>query len=277
MKNEHKIFSLLASLLLFGCFSNEPSDAQHSSETTVSYPDPYDDPNIDEGYLEKNLCMVFEDLRFVKGKGGKNDHVFIVKEGMIDKHKSYPKKEIALTSFQSVVGWSLFDAMGTIGIPSFRGRYDEDPSLTYVISPEAYATIYIEKNELGEWIVSSYKTFDESEFSKDFGRDYNSPDVQRNAYVPSFERIRSIPMGMLFDDVLFILGRPGNAGTYHGSPSRDDPNGAWNLNLKNQWVEISARWIGSDYPAFEIENCQNGNTSYFGVVRVYISGYMKGI
>ena len=121
--------------------------------------------------------MVFEDLRFVKGEGGKSDHAFAMKDGKVAEHRSYERKERSLSDFQTIVGSPLFDAMETIGIPSFRGRYDEGPSLTYVISPESYATIYIEKNPESRWTVSSLKTFDEQGFSEDFEKksEYTSP------------------------------------------------------------------------------------------------------
>lgn len=265
--------SLIALLSLAGCISN--TDMSHpSSQSSVSYADPYEDPSITEEYLEQSLCMVFEDLRFVKGEGGRNDHAFAMKDGKVSEHRSYERKEKSLLDFQAVVGSPLFDAMETIGIPSFRGRYDEGPSLTYVISPESYATVYIEKNNDSKWTVSSLKTFDEQGFSEDFGRQYDSTDVQKRSYIPSYERVRAIPMGMLFDDVLFVLGRP-RGGTYHGLPSSKDPGGVWDLDYKKQWVEISVRWVGSDYPAFEKANCPTGYSYYFGVCRVYIQNYLQ--
>lgn len=264
---------LVALYSLPGCYSKQGASLS-SSESSLSYADPYDDPDLTEDCLEQNLCMVFEDLRFIKGENGKNDHAFVIKDSKIVEHRSYKKKEKSLSVFQSVVGTPLFEAMETIGIPSFRGRYDEDPSLTYVISPEAYATIYIEKNTEGKWAVSSLKTFNEEEFSEDFGRSYGYTNVQMTNYVPSYERIRSIQMGMLFDDALFILGRP-EGGVYHGLPSIKNPGGNWYLNLNNQWAEISARWIDADFPAYEKGNCPTGYLSYFGVCRVYIYNYYK--
>ena len=269
-----RAFIILAAFFsLTGCIS-DPAASLSSFESSLSYSDPYDDPDLTEEYLEKNLCMVFKDLRFIKGEKGKNDHAFVIKDGKVAEHRSYGRKEKTLSLFQPVVGLSLFEAMETIGIPSFRGRYDEDPSLTYVISPEAYVTIYIEKNIEGKWAVSSLKTFDEKEFSEDFGRSYTSDNVQKANYVPSYERVRSIQMGMLFDNVLFILGRP-SRGTYHGFPSKQNPGGSWNLELRKHWVDISARWVGSDYPAFEKDNCPKGYSSYFGVCRVYIPYYLS--
>ena len=125
--------SLIALLSLAGCISN--TDMSHpSSQSSVSYADPYEDPSITEEYLEQSLCMVFEDLRFVKGEGGRNDHAFAMKNGKVSEHRSYERKERSLSDFQAVVGSPLFDAMETIGIPSFRGRYDEGPTLTYVMT-----------------------------------------------------------------------------------------------------------------------------------------------
>ncbi len=270
MKTGRRLIPLILIIVpLSGCFLDENSSS-FSFEVGSSYVDQFDDPNLTEGFLEENLCMIFEDLRFIKGKHGGNDHAYVVKDGKIIEHRSYVKKKESLTDFQSIIGLSLFDAMNSVGIPSFRGRYDEDCSLTYVISAEEYATIYIEKNVEEKWIVSSYKTFDEKGFSENFGKEYDSTNLQTPYYTPSLERIRSIPMGMLFDDALFILGRPKN-GVYHGLPSNKDPNGLWNTDFKNLSFEINAKWIGSSYPAFEKNNCWDGYTSYFGVTRVFLN------
>lgn len=269
MKNKARLLlSLLIPFSLTGCLS-DAGTSQVSSECSVSYADPYEDPFITEDYLEQSLCMVFEDLRFVKGEGGKNDHAFAMKDGKVSEHRSYERKERSLSDFQAIVGLPLFDAMETIGIPSFRGRYDEGPSLTYVISPESYATVYIEKNHDSKWTVSSLKTFDEQGFSEDFGRQYESSDIQKRSYTPSFERVRAIPMGMLFDDALFILGRP-SGGKYHGLREMGECSGSWNMERKCD-LYLSARWIDSSYPAFEKDNCPKGSNTYCGVSYVYLS------
>ena len=260
--------SLIALLSLAGCISNTET-SRPSSQDPVSYADPYEDPSITEDYLEQGLCMVFEDLRFVKGEGGKSDHAFAMKDGKVAEHRSYERKERSLSDFQTIVGSPLFDAMETIGIPSFRGRYDEGPSLTYVISPESYATIYIEKNPESRWTVSSLKTFDEQGFSEDFEKksEYTSP--QKLVYVPSFERVRALPMGMLFDDVLFVLGRP-RSGEYHGLKETGECSGSWNLESGCD-LYVSARWIDSKYPSFEKGNCPKDSDVYCGVYYVYLS------
>lgn len=271
MKNKARLLlSLLIPLSLTGCLS-DAGTSQVSSECSVSYADPYDDPSITEDYLERSLCMVFEDLRFLKGEGGRNDHAFAMKDGKVSEHRSYERKERSLSDFEAVVGSPLFDAMETIGIPSFRGRYDEGPSLTYVISPESYATVYIEKNNDSKWTVSSLKTFDEQGFSEDFEKTYTSNNEDQ--IISSAERVRSIPMGMLFDNVLFILGRP-FFGRYYASDTSKKCSGSWYIvqteTRKRCEVQISARWVNSDYPAFDRNNCAKDNSAYFGVVYLEI-------
>lgn len=260
--------SLIALLSLAGCISNTEM-SRPSSEGSVSYADPYEDPSITEDYLEQSLCMVFEDLRFVKGEGGRNDHAFAMKDGKVTEHRSYERKERSPSDLQAIVGLPLFDAMETIGIPSFRGRYDEGPSLTYVISPVSYATIYIEKDFEGKWMVSLLKTFDENEFSKDFENNSQYTNPQELAYVPSFERARALTMGMLFDDVLFVLGRP-SGGKYHGLKETGECSGSWNLE-RGCDLYVSARWIDSKYPSFEKGNCPKDSNDYCGVYYVYLS------
>ena len=77
-------------------------------------------------------------------------------------------------------------------------------------------------------------------------------------------------MGMSFDDVLFILGMP-DSGAYHGLPSDKVCGGGWYFDAyRLNSIEVRTRWIGSDYPAFDIDNCQDGLSTYCGVIDIYI-------
>ena len=252
-------------LVVFGCVSTENAS---SFESSVAYSDPFDDPSVTDNYLEENLCMVFENLRFVKGE--KKDHVFVVDDGAISLHKSYPKKKkIDIYDFSAIKGFSLFDVLDQIGIPSFRGRYDTS-SLTYVVSSDLYVNVNIEKDDKGVWKVVSYDQYDEDGFSNYFGKRYDT-DFQSKLYIPSSKRVASIKLGSRFDDVLFVLGMP-YSGNYYGLPSEGVCGGTWRLDsLYMDNVLVRTRWIGSDYPMFDINNCQDGLSTYCGVIDIYLS------
>ena len=257
--------TLLSVFCAFGCASCNLPD---STQTSVSFSDPFENPNITEELLEDNLCMVFEDLRFIKTD--KQDHVYVVNAGKIAKHKCYSKKAVNLDAFRDLVGKPLLEALDTIGTPSFRGRYDMDPTLTYVVSHDSYVNIGVEKDENGNWSISTCDVYDEAGFSEYFGKSYDySQDgtIQRDCYIPSFNRVRSIPMGASFDFVLFVLGMP-DQGTYHGLSSAGKCGGSWRLDNKRELV-VNARWLESDYPMFDSKYCENGQNTYCGVCRVY--------
>ena len=254
---------LSALAVVSGCVQTEEAS---SIESSVVYADPFDDPNVTEQFLEENLCMDFEDLRFIKG--GEKDHVYVVDSEKISLHKSYAKKKTSLSDFSKIANLSLFDALDIIGTPSFRGRYDAS-SLSYVISSDSYVNVNIEKDEKGIWKVVSYDRYDEKGFSDYFGKRYENAS-QRHLYIPSSERVASIIMGSRFDDVLFILGMP-DSGNYHGVPSDKTCGGTWHLGSHYQKrIEVRTRWIGPDYPMFDANNCQDGLLTYCGVIDVFL-------
>jgi hypothetical protein len=262
MKTAKLFLPLIITLpMVFGCsatadLSSIASPAEHS--------DHYDDPNITEEYLEDNLCMFFEDLRFTKGVD--KDHVFVVENGIVSSHKSYAKAQNTASSFANIKGLTLFDALDLVGIPSFRGRYDES-SLTYVVSSTLYVNVNIEKNRNKEWYVVSCDEYDENNFNKHFGARYKD-NSQIESYAPSYERVRSVKMGSRFDEALFILGMP-EAGEYYGCPP-NTCSGRWYFDNEKVSVDITTRWIESDYPMFDSKNCREGDSFYCGVVDVFI-------
>lgn len=266
MKNKLYSACLLfisALAVVSGCDSPENASL---TESSLKYSDPFDDPSITDGFLEENLCMVFENLRFVKGE--EKDHMFVVDDGTISLHKSYAKKKASISAFEAVKGLSLSDALDQIGTPSFRGRYDT-LSLSYVISTSSYVNVNVEKDEKGVWKVISYEQYDEKSFSDYFERRYE-PGYQATLYQPSPKRISSIKMGWRFDDALFVLGMP-ESGVYDCVPSDKVCGGTWRLdNSPIKQVIVRTRWIGSDYPLFDINNCQDGISTYCGVIDVYI-------
>ena len=256
---------LSALAVVSGCVQTEEAS---SIESSVVYADPFDDPNVTEQFLEENLCMDFEDLRFIKG--GEKDHVYVVDGEKISLHKSYAKKKTSLSDFSKIANLSLFDALDIIGTPSFRGKYDTS-CLSYVISSDSYVNVNVEKDSKGVWLVTSYDEYDEKAFSDYFGQYYmNDSPRQRRQHVPSLERVLSIEMGMSFDDVLFILGMP-DSGTYRGLPSDKTCGGTWYFDAYLiEYIMVGTRWIGSDYPTFDINNCQDGLSTYCGVIDIYL-------
>ena len=75
---------------------------------------------------------------------------------------------------------------------------------------------------------------------------------------------------MCFDDVLFILGMP-DSGTYRGLPSNKTCGGTWYFDAYlMEYIMVGTRWIGSDYPTFDISNCQEGLSTYCGVIDIYL-------
>lgn len=264
MRNKSFSTSLLflsALAVVSGCVQTEEAS---SIESSVVYTDPFDDPNVTEQFLEENLCMVFEDLRFVKGD--EKDHVYLVDGEKVSLHKSYAKKKTSLSDFSKIANLSLFDALDIIGTPSFRGRYDAS-CLSYVISSNSYVNINIEKDTKGVWQVTSYDEYDEAGFNDYFSEYYASYErSQIKMYIPSYERLMSLKRGSRFDEALFILGMP-DSGVYRGIPSDKTSGGSWHLASHN--VQVVTRWIGSDYPMFDINNCQDGYSTYCGVVDTY--------
>ena len=262
-----KVLCLVFGILLSGC-AFTPSE-QTSSVSSLSWSDPFDDPKITEQDLENNFCMVIENLRFLKGK--EKNHAFAVRDGKITEHRSYAKKKPIVSSFETTIGKPLFDAMEIIGIPSFRGRYDIDSTLTYVLSSDSYVNVLISMNSEEQWCVNSYVVYDEAQFSEYFGKTYDyEKETQRTSYIPSHERIASIQYGTLFEDALFVLGLP-QRGTYHGLISKGSSSGVWELPNMSMSLEIVTRWIEPDFPMFDSRYCSNGSSTYCGItyIRLY--------
>ena len=252
---------------LSACLSEQKQEAEVAD--TFSQNDPFDDSGVTEDDLEKSFCMVIEDLRFVKGE--EKDHAFVISNGTVSKHKSFAKVKPVISTFEATVGMPLFEAMDVVGMPSFRGRYDISPTLTYVLSSDSYVNVHISKGDDNKWFIASYDTYNEEQFSDYFGKSYdysNKEEIQQNCYAPSLKRVRSILMGSLFEETLFVLGMP-DLGTYHGKPSTGKCSGRWHLQGRSE-VTVGARWIESDYPMFDSRNCENGSSTYCGVYDINI-------
>lgn len=144
--------------------------------------------------LRENNCLFFEDLAFAEDK---KNHVFVIREGEIAEHYSFEKETYRDDSFDNVINQSMISAVETIGIPSYTGT--GELSLDY-----SYNDGYIRRVNLvrkdGELTVEAVELLD-----KEDPTTWLDPEKQS---LPTEEECRQISVGMSFDEVVALIGRP---------------------------------------------------------------------